>query len=114
MPRLAAVIARQSSRPSGGLGRLWGPLLDRGTRVANRHAFDALDLARDTDVLEVGFGGGRLLSRILDATAGDVAGLELSEVMIARSERRFKREIGAGRLRLATGAVSARPFDGAS
>ena len=112
--RLAKTIARQSSRPRGALGRLWGPLLDRGTRTANHHAFDALALDRDVDVLEIGFGGGRLLSRVLDATDGQVAGLELSDVMMRRAERRFRRARQAGRLQLMRGDVAALPFDDAS
>lgn len=114
MAALAKLAARQSSRPRGALGRLWGLLLDRGTRVANRRALEALELGGDVEVLEIGFGGGRLLSYILAATDGRVAGLELSEVMIRRSERRFRDEIDGGRLRLAHGDVTALPFEGAS
>ena len=114
MARLAKLIARQSSRPRGALGRLWGPVLDRGTRTANRHAFDALALERDLDVLEVGFGGGRQLSRLLAATEGRVAGVEPSEVMISRARRRFRRAIETSRLRLVHADVAAMPFDGGS
>lgn len=110
MAQLAKTIARQSSRPRGVLGRLWGPLLDRSTRTANRHAFEALALEDDADVLEVGFGGGRLLSHILSATGGRVAGLELSDTMIRRAQRRFRREIQLERLRLVEGDVTAIPF----
>ena len=114
MAGIAKVIARQSRRPRGVLGRLWGPLLDRTTRTANGLVFEALALDGDVDVLEVGFGGGGLLARILDATQGHAAGLELSDVMVKRGERRFQREIRTGRLRLVQGEVSAMPFDDAS
>ena len=114
MAQLAKLIARQSSRPRGAVGRLWGPLLDRGTRVANRHVYEALELDEQVDVLEIGFGGGRLLSQILGATNGAVAGLELSDVMVRRAERRFRNEIAAGRLLVAQGDVAALPFDDGS
>lgn len=110
MAPLAKIVARQSSRPRGVLGRLWGPLLDRGTRTANRHALQALALQSGEDVLEVGFGGGRLLSHILDATGGHVAGLELSDAMMRRGRRRFRREIESGRLRLVEGSAARIPF----
>ena len=114
MSQLAKLIARQSSRPRGIVGRVWGPLLDRSTRTANHYAFDALALERDLDVLEVGFGGGRLLSRVLAATDGRVAGIEVSDVMISRAQRRFGRHVEAGRLRLAQADVAAMPFDDGS
>jgi ubiquinone/menaquinone biosynthesis C-methylase UbiE len=55
-------------------------------------------------VLEVGFGGGGLLAMILDATEGDVAGVDLSEAMVARARRRFAK---VTRLRLHVGSVDA-------
>ena len=114
MSALAKVFARQSSRPRGALGRLWGPLLDRTTRTANERVFEALALDGDVDVLEVGFGGGRLLARMLDATRGQVAGVELSDVMVARAKRRFRGAARSDRLRLARGEVAMLPFDDAS
>lgn len=110
MVRLAKVAARQSSRPQGALGRLWGPLLDRSTQTANRHALEALALRGDDDLLEIGFGGGRLLSQILDSTNGRVAGLELSETMIRRAQRRFRDEIESERLRVVRGDAARIPF----
>lgn len=109
--RLAKIAARQSSRPQGALGRLWGPLLDRSTQTANRHALEALALRGDDDVLEIGFGGGRLLSHILESANGRIAGLELSETMIRRAQRRFRDEIESERLRVVRGDAAARiPF----
>ena len=84
MARIAKAAARQSRRPRGVLGRLWGPLLDRATRNANGLAFEALALDGDVAMLEIGFGGGRLLSRILAATTGPVAGLELSKEFLSQ------------------------------
>ena len=112
--RSARLIAGQSSRPRGALGRIWGPVLDRATGTANGHAYAALELEGDPDVLDVGFGGGRLLSRILADSAGAVAGIELSDVMTARARRRFRREIAAGRLRVSEAPVEAIPFGDAS
>jgi SAM-dependent methyltransferase len=114
MDLVARTIARQSSRPRGVLGRLWGPLLDRTTRMANRHALEALALEGDLDVLEIGFDGGRLLAQILEATDGQVAGLELSDRMVERGKRRFRQEIESGRLRLERGHVAAIPFSDGS
>jgi SAM-dependent methyltransferase len=58
-------------------------------------------------VLEVGFGGGGLLAMLSRATTGDVVGVDLSEAMVKRARRRFRRE---PRLRLHVGSVDALPF----
>ena len=77
----------------------------------NRLALDQLDLQPDDDVLEVGFGGGDLLARILAVTEGQVIGVDLSEAMVARARRRFR---GIERLRLLAGSVEALWLDRAS
>ena len=70
-----------------------------------------LDIGPEDDVLEVGFGGGDLLARILEATRGKVTGVDLSEAMVARAARRFR---GVERLRLLAGSVEGLWLDRAS
>ena len=62
-------------------------------------------------MLEVGFGGGGLLAMIVDATEGEVTGVDLSEAMVARARRRFAK---VPRLRLHVGSVDALPLADAS
>jgi ubiquinone/menaquinone biosynthesis C-methylase UbiE len=89
-------LARQFARPSGWAGRWWiGPWLNRIGRAMNRLALEQLELRPHDDVLEVGFGGGELLGRILAATSGDVFAVDISAAMVERARRRF-----AGRERL--------------
>ncbi|WP_114950821.1 class I SAM-dependent methyltransferase [Sphingosinicella terrae] len=77
----------------------------------NRLALDRLEVGRGDVVLEVGFGGGDLLARLLRVTDGEVVGVDLSEAMVARARRRFRCE---PRLRLHLGSVDALPLgDGA-
>ena len=57
----------------------------------NRLTLNALDLHPHDRVLEVGFGGGDLLAAILAATSGEVLGVDISEAMVERARRRFRR-----------------------
>jgi SAM-dependent methyltransferase len=62
-------------------------------------------------VLEVGFGGGALLRSLCANTPkGFVAGLEVSEEMIARSRLLLRSQIDAGRLEVRHGSVDSMPF----
>ena len=77
----------------------------------NRLTLEQLALEPDDRVLEVGFGGGGLLAMILDATEGEVTGVDLSEAMVARARRRFAK---VARLRLQRGSVGLLPLPDAS
>jgi ubiquinone/menaquinone biosynthesis C-methylase UbiE len=98
---LTRFLARQFGRPSGWIGRvLIGPWLDRISRGMNRLTIEQLRLARGDAVLEVGFGGGDLVAMMFAAGAAKLTGVDISEAMVRRAERRFRREIRAGRLSL--------------
>ncbi|HEX8442762.1 MAG TPA: class I SAM-dependent methyltransferase [Allosphingosinicella sp.] len=110
----ARYLAGQFARPRGRIGRwLIAPWLDRIAGPSNRLAFRKLDVRSGDRVLEVGFGGGGLLGRLLAAGA-DVVGADISEAMIARARLRFRREAGQGRLRLLHCSVDRLPLDTAS
>jgi len=86
-------LARQFAKPSGLIGRfLFGPWLDRISRRMNRLALEQLDIQPADRVLEIGFGGGALLSALLDAGA-QASGAEISEAMLERGKRRFGEKV---------------------
>ncbi|HEV2866037.1 MAG TPA: class I SAM-dependent methyltransferase [Allosphingosinicella sp.] len=102
-------LARQFARPRGPLARpLIAPWLNRISAPMNALTLEALALRGDEDVLEVGFGGGGLLSLILAHTCGDVFGIDLSPAMVAAARRRFAAE--RHRLRLNCAPVDGMPI----
>jgi arsenite methyltransferase len=103
-------VARQLRHPSGPSGRVVGRLLNQLNRPINRSAVRRLQLDGAESVLEIGFGGGVALDLILDRTDGLVAGIDVSDAMLARGRHRFRRQIGRGRLELMSGAVSEIPY----
>jgi ubiquinone/menaquinone biosynthesis C-methylase UbiE len=77
----------------------------------NLAALEALDVQPGERILEVGFGGGDLLGRLLDAGAGEVIGADPSSAMVVRARRRHSRQ---SRVRLIEASVTALPLgDGA-
>ncbi len=100
--RALRMVAGQLGRPSGALGRLVARRLNRGNRAVVTAAVEAARPAPGAAVAEVGFGGGLGVSLLLDRVAPDgvVHGVEISETMLARAGRVFRREVADGRLQL--------------
>lgn len=113
---LQRFMAAQLRRPSGWFGSLvMGRLLDRVNRQIVERTLELLEIKPEHDVLEIGFGGGLALSRLLE-TAGNgvISGVDISPEMVQRAEKRFRDYVRNGRLRVQLGDVSRLPFAGAA
>ncbi|MGW4487902.1 class I SAM-dependent methyltransferase [Amycolatopsis sp. NPDC004368] len=112
---LLAGLARQLGHPSGLPGRAVGRLLNRANRGNVTAAVEALELKPGETALDIGFGGGLGLDRLLRAAAGGtVHGVDVSDTMIAKARSAFPANIAAGRLRLHRGTITALPLEDAS
>lgn len=104
-------IARQLRQLTGLLGRAFGAFLIRANRRINHRVVERLDVHPGHRVLDIGFGGGIGLGRVMEQNVGFAAGIEISEPMLRQGRRRFRREIEAGTVELACADVAAIPFD---
>ena len=112
---LRRYLAQQFARPHGLVGRwLIAPWLDRINQEMNELAFQMLAPSPESRVLEVGFGGGALLGRILERRPAEAVGIDISEEVVARGRARFRREIGEGRARILAGSVESLPLGDAA
>ena len=59
-------VARQLSHPKGFLGRIFGRLMNRHNANMNAFAIRQLELTSSDRVLEIGFGGGVTLQRLIE------------------------------------------------
>jgi ubiquinone/menaquinone biosynthesis C-methylase UbiE len=83
------------------LGEIVGRVMAHETAVANRIALDLLELQPDDQVLDVGCGHGRALAAAAEVvTAGFLAGIDYSEVMIRIARSRNARLLCCGRMEL--------------
>jgi arsenite methyltransferase len=75
----------------------------------NRLVLQQLAVQPGERVLEVGFGGGDLLASLLQVAPQEIVGADISDDMVTLARRRFRRELGQGRLRLLTASAEALP-----
>jgi ubiquinone/menaquinone biosynthesis C-methylase UbiE len=76
-------------------------LWPRTNKPMNRRAAELLEVRPDERVLEIGFGPGRLIQVLAQrVSAGLVAGLDPSEVMVGQAARRNREFTRQGRVEL--------------
>lgn len=101
----------QAVKPRGALGVVMGWLLESGNAVQNRATVDALDPPPGGAVLEIGFGPGHALEMLARSRPlGLVAGIDHSELMVARARRRLDGGRGDAALDLRVGDAGDLPF----
>ena len=106
-------IARQLRKPSGIYGKyVLSRYMNKADADLNTQTLTSLDLQPDDRVLEVGFGGGDLISRMLPLIdKGSVTGVDYSSDMVALCGKRFSPSIAAGQVELICANAEALPFE---
>ena len=102
-------VAEQLAHPRGIRGWLVRRGMNRGNARANAFAVDQLDLHSGDEVLEVGFGGGVNVQRLLNSGAV-VTGIDRSSDAVRAANRQFARARSAGRASFQLGQVESLPF----
>jgi len=106
---------RQSMRPHGFRGRVFGWFMDRVNAGAHRFALRRLDVQNSDSVLEIGFGTGRLVRKLAKtARNGFIAGVDPSDLMLQTAERRTKKFRKKGRVELRLSDASELPWPDAT
>jgi SAM-dependent methyltransferase len=105
-------LAGQLSKPRGIVGRfVLGRLWNRRNAELNEVTLELLDLWAEDRVLDVGFGGGYLLGRIIPRVEGGLAaGIDASPAMVRNARARWRAEIEVGRVDIRTGRAEALPY----
>ena len=105
----------QYRRPWGEVGRQIGREMALDHLPENLWTIAQLDPQPGDRILEVGFGPGVAVEELVKrVTAGFVAGVDFSEVMVEEASRRNAEAIGAGRADLRFGEAGELPFADAS
>lgn len=105
-------VASQLRKPSGLIGSLIiSRFLNRANVAMNQLTLKLLDLEPSDHVIEVGFGGGDLVRRMIPLVGqGRIAGVDFSPEMVEVCTRRFVRPIRAGRVELRCASAESLPY----
>jgi SAM-dependent methyltransferase len=109
---LISVIGKQLQHPKGMLGKALFGWMTPTTIEHARWTADLMNVQRDDDVLEVGFGNGANIALLAErATNGHVRGAEISKTAIEMASKKNARAITEGRVTLHEAPGGALPFD---
>jgi ubiquinone/menaquinone biosynthesis C-methylase UbiE len=103
--------ASQASKPRGILGRLFGRVMAFMNEGINQKTVALLRVQSTDQVLEIGFGSGTAIKKIASVTReGFVAGIDVSEGMVAQAQARNRQEVLQGRVELQQASASEIPY----
>lgn len=105
-------MARQLRMPSGWFGAaVVSEIMNRVNKSIINSTIELLQIEPHQQVLEIGFGGGTALSQIAARLqTGAVCGVDISPDLVHKAERKFRKEIAEGCVRVLSGGVSQLPF----
>lgn len=106
------ILQDQFSLPTGLMGKIVGWWMSRANRQLNRVALRQLQVRRGDSVLEIGFGPGQAIDRMVRRTrARFIAGIDPSAVMVEHATARNQGSLETGRVKLVQGIAEDMPFE---
>ena len=106
----SAPTESQFSRPSSLMGRLLLRSMNIGHGRLHQWGLKAAGIQLTDRVLDVGCGGGKAISRILEETRREVAGVDHSPEAVKTARSVNRTAISSGRLRIVESSVENLPF----
>lgn len=109
-------FSRQARRPSGAFGRyVMSFVFDKGNAFLNKLLLDAVAVQNGERVLEIGCGTGRLIGEMASSIdRGYLEGVDFSDAMVAIAEKRNRRHIESGLLRITKGDFDEQYYESGS
>ena len=109
-------LAQQLARPAGLLGRQVSRQMETANRGMVNAALQKLDARAGHHVLEIGFGRGRTLDHLVEASqpGGRVTGIDHSELMVRTARRHLRRHLRDQTLEIVEGDAHSLPVSDAS
>ncbi|QJB56835.1 class I SAM-dependent methyltransferase [Pseudodesulfovibrio sp. zrk46] len=97
--------SKQARKPSGLFGRFVSRLIfDKGNAVVNELMDEVVDAQKGQTILEIGFGTGTVIKSMADKIGnGVIHGIDFSDAMLDVAQKRNKRHIKSGCVRLTHG-----------
>ncbi|UOQ44881.1 class I SAM-dependent methyltransferase [Halobacillus salinarum] len=112
LKRVGKQLEKHYGKPKGVIGWYMGEKMIRQHKPETNWSIELLDLQKNEDVLEIGFGAGYALKRIAEkSTVRKVIGIDSSKTLLRSSTFRNKRKIKNKKVTLYKGSVDNLPFN---
>jgi ubiquinone/menaquinone biosynthesis C-methylase UbiE len=109
---LEKILANQLAHPKGILSNPSAMFMNRVTSQINDMTIQMLDIKPIDRVLDIGFGGGSAMKKITKlAPDGLVAGIDISEAMLRRGNKKFSKLLSLDKVSLKEGNASKIPYE---
>lgn len=103
--RIYEYISNQFSKPSGVGGIISTFVMNKINRKLYESVIENIGINLDDKVLDIGFGNGKLINELSSITSGKFYGIEISEDMIIRGQKKYPN------LNLSYGNILESPFE---
>jgi ubiquinone/menaquinone biosynthesis C-methylase UbiE len=110
--KLLNIIGKQMQYPKGFFGKVLFAWMTPKTIAHARWTADLLDIQREDQIIEIGFGNGANIKLLLQrAVRGSVAGVEISKTAIEMATKKNAKAISEGRVKLHLAQGNALPSE---
>lgn len=113
MKSITKYIAKQFGKPSGFGGLISTFVMNRLNGKQYRAVLNNLNLQSTDTILDIGFGNGYLIGKLLKRNPTKIYGIEISQDMQNKVGRKNKQAISTGRLDLRLADIKELPFENA-
>lgn len=98
-------FSEQARKPTGLFGRLvMSIIFDKGNANINRFVYELMSVRKDDHILEIGFGTGKLIYEMAKRIdKGLIEGVDFSSTMVSIAQRRNKKQIAKGKVKIIKG-----------
>jgi ubiquinone/menaquinone biosynthesis C-methylase UbiE len=98
-------FSEQARKPTGLFGRLvMSIIFDKGNANINRFVYELMSVRKDDHILEIGFGTGKLIYKMAKRIdKGLIEGVDFSSTMVSIAQRRNKKNIAKGKVKIIKG-----------
>ena len=106
-------FSRQARKPAGLFGRIFmSRVFEKGNADLNTLIYETLSITENDRALEIGSGTGVLIKEIADHLSnGLIEGIDFSKPMVAIAQKKNRKHIKKGRVKIHLGDFDEVPFD---
>ena len=111
---LSKYIAQQFEKPTGICGVLLTSIMNWQNRQQYESVSDNINIQANDTILDVGFGNGHMIKKLLRHNPKKIFGIDISKDMLARVGRKYASSIASGLLDVQLADIKNLPFTDSS